>query len=203
MTDTLRILAALETVWDALRERHPDLPAVRVAIDKTGARHDLVYPEDHITSDRRPELAVSADTIRKGGRAVIEHLLHVATHALADARGVSATSNRGRRHNQKFAAMATFVGGHWPDGQSPHPVKGYSPVPVREDTWTELEPYVSAVDTVLATANDLSELSAPAGRGSSRLILACQCPRKIQVGKRVAAQGPIICGVCESEFTEA
>ena len=37
---------------------------------------------------------------------------------------------------------------------------------------------------------------------ASRVKLQCQCPRSISVAPGVAAEGSILCGVCESEFVE-
>lgn len=204
MTDTSRIIAAVATVWDHLRRSHPELPEVAVVIHTTGAPHNLRYAEEegriHGVATP-PELAIHVDTVRNGGRAVIECVIHMATHALCTARGVSETSNRGRRHNQKFAAMAVELGGHWPDGQSPHPVKGYSPVPISETAMAAMAPYVEALDTVISQVGDLDMATRPAGRSGNRLTLRCECGRTLLMGKRVAGQGPVVCGVCRSEFT--
>lgn len=206
MSDTSKLIAAVATVWDALRERHSDLPEVMAVIDTTGAPHDLRWPD----ADGKihgvptpPELAVHVDTVRQGGRAVVEHLLHVATHALCRVRGVSETSNRGRRHNRKFAAMAQELGGQWPDGEPPHSVRGFSPVPVTDPAMADMSPYVSALDTVIEQAGSaLDDLATPPAPAKNRVYLECGCGRTLQMGPRVAAMGPVICGVCREEFTE-
>ncbi|MGP3940498.1 hypothetical protein [Streptomyces sp. 6N106] len=204
MTDTARIIAAISTVWDALRDRHPELPAVSVALTTTGAPHALRYPEDTgtIRGADTPELEIHVDTVETGSRAVMECVIHMATHALCDVRGVAATSNRGRRHNQKFAVMAEIFGGHWPHGQPPHPVKGYSPVPVTDRALEDMAAYVAALDTVIGQA-DLSAVERPTGKGSSRVLLRCECGRTAYMGPRVAAIAPVICGRCGKEFQEA
>jgi hypothetical protein len=43
---------------------------------------------------------------------------------------------------------------------------------------------------------------APVTESRGRLTLQCRCdpPRKVRVGKTIAALGPIICGICDHEF---
>lgn len=204
MTDTAKVLAAIETVWDDFRVHRPELPAVVVGIDMRGRKHALDYREATVTDDHVPPLLeVPLPCVRQGGRAVVEHLLHVATHCLCDVRGVSATTNRGRRHNGKFASVARDMGCEWPDGRSPDPVMGYAPVPVTAAMWADMAPYVTVIDRVLDRSRAVAELEEAAKRtagSGTRLSMGCGCGRTIQVGPRVAAMGPVICGVCHEEF---
>ncbi|MEV7467185.1 hypothetical protein AB0O20_11890 [Streptomyces kronopolitis] len=205
MTNTDKIIGAVQTVWEALQGAHPDLPDVIVAIDTTGARHNLGYPEGKVIgAPVPPELPVHIDTIRAGAMPVMEHVVHVATHALCNVRGVSETSNRGTRHNKKFAAMARELGGQWPDGEPPHPVKGFSPVPVTGEAMPGMAAYVEALGRVLAKVDGLEELAdtAPRGKSGTRMSLECGCGRTLQMGRRVAGLGAVICGICKEEFTE-
>ncbi|MBA0054307.1 hypothetical protein E0L36_26685 [Streptomyces sp. AJS327] len=206
MADLSMIIAAVATAWDALRERHRDLPEVSVVIDTTGAPHDLRWPD----ADGKihgvptpPELAVHVDTVREGAKAVVEHVIHVATHALCRVRGVSETSNRGRRHNKRFATMATELGGHWPDGQKPDSVRGFSPVPVTDTAMADMGQHVAALEAAIDQASaDLVDLAVPHAPAKNRVYLKCSCDRTLQMGPRVAAMGPVICGVCHHEFTD-
>ncbi|AUG87156.1 hypothetical protein HOS58_gp24 [Streptomyces phage Attoomi] len=127
--DGPRVLAAIETVWEVLQESHPELPDVYVIVDRAGARHALAWPEN-LEPDMRPELPIHQDAIRAGARSTLEAILHVATHALCHVRGISETSNRGMRHNKHFRAVAEELGMKWPEGEPPHPTKGFSPVPL-------------------------------------------------------------------------
>lgn len=209
MTDTSKIIAAVATVWEALRERHPELPEVSVAVATTGAPHDLRYEErDRLTGvPTPPELAVTVDTLAEGADAVLDHLLHVATHALCAARGIVETNNRGRRHNAKFAAMARELGCEWPAGQNADRVRGFSPVPVTDEARAAMRPYAVAIEQVLQEAGPIEELAKPVDpvrAATGRVTLLCHCDerRTFQIGRRVAAKGPIICGVCREEFAE-
>ncbi|MFE5616280.1 hypothetical protein [Streptomyces sp. NPDC056524] len=130
--DGPRIIAALETAWEVLQERHPELPNVYAVVDESGARHNLVTP-DRLEADGRMELPVHRDAIAAGPQSTLEAVLHVATHALCQVRGISETSNRGMRHNKRFPAVAVELGMKWPEGQAPHPTKGFSPVPLTSE----------------------------------------------------------------------
>lgn len=204
--DLSGLLAAIETTWDALRERCPELPSVVVGIDMRGKKHALDYREATVTGEMVPPLLeVPAVVVREGGKAVVDHVLHVAVHGLADARGITVTNNRGRRHNQRFAAVARDLGREWPDDRSPDPVTGYSPVPITADMWKFLDPYAVATDRVIERTGAVAALEEAApkrGTSGQRLTLRCGCDRTFQIGRRQAAKGPITCGVCGEEFRE-
>ncbi|MGK5728192.1 hypothetical protein [Streptomyces sp. URMC 124] len=203
MPQGARIIAAIETAWDVLREQHPELPVVYVTVDVAGARHNLAYPVG-LEADMKPELPIHKDTLAAGSRAILESLLHVATHALCHARGISETANRGRRHNRRFADVAEELGMAWPEGEPPHTSRGFSPVPITPEAVEKYAPLMEALDKTLKGV-DLNALQAPPKAGSgSRLTLQCGCvpARTFQIGRRVAAVGPIMCGVCGKEFTE-
>jgi hypothetical protein len=44
--------------------------------------------------------------------------------------------------------------------------------------------------------------SADGRKGSPKngVVLVCDCPRRIRVSSAVAALGPILCGICDTEF---
>ncbi|MGW2633806.1 hypothetical protein ACWC2K_31365 [Streptomyces chattanoogensis] len=198
-----RVVAAIETAWNVLQEHHPDLPAVRVVVDPAGARHNLVWPSSP-ASDERPELPIRHDTLQAGPQAVMDQLLHLATHALCAVRGVSESTNRGMRHNKRFREMATELGMEWPKGQAPHPTRGFSPVPLTAEGEASYAPLIAALATAMEGA-DLDLPSPPRGRSGARLTLECGCKpvaRTFQIGPRVAAMGGIRCEVCGEQFTE-
>ncbi|MFJ9408587.1 hypothetical protein [Streptomyces sp. NPDC101393] len=204
--DLSGVLAAIDTTWDALREQHPEIPVVVVGIDMRGKKHALDYREATVTGEEVPPLLeVPMECIREGGRAVVSHVLHVAVHALADARGIPVTNNRGRRHNRKFADVARELGREWPEDRPPDPSHGYAPVPIMPETWTFLEPYAVATQDVIDRTDAVAALDMAAprrGTSGQRLTLRCGCDRTLQIGRRQAAKGPITCGVCGEEFSE-
>jgi hypothetical protein len=38
------------------------------------------------------------------------------------------------------------------------------------------------------------------GAPKNGVVLVCDCPRRIRVSSAVAALGPILCGICDTEF---
>ncbi|MGW7270801.1 hypothetical protein ACWGH5_09800 [Streptomyces sp. NPDC054864] len=203
-TDGPRIIAAIETAWEVLQESHPELPDVYVIVDNAGARHNLVTP-DRLEADMRLELPVHRDAIAAGPRAVLEAVLHVATHALCQVRGVSETSNRGMRHNKHFRDAAVELGMKWPTGEPPHATKGFSPVPLTPEAESGYAPLVAALGKSLDGVVVGVAESPAKGKSGTRLTLQCECTdpvRTFQIGPRIASVGPIVCGVCGAEFTE-
>ncbi|MFE9396797.1 hypothetical protein [Streptomyces flavidovirens] len=199
-----RIIAAIETAWEVLKESHPELPEVYVIVDNEGARHNVVIP-DRLEADMRLEIPIHRDAITAGPRATLEAILHVATHALCQARGLSETSNRGMRHNKHFRDTALELGMKWPEGEPPHSTRGFSPVPLTPEALAGYAPLIQALGksldgVVLGVAEPATK-----GKSGSRITLQCECtnpPRTFQIGPRIAAIGGITCNVCGAEFTE-
>lgn len=200
MTDTARLLAAVETTWDAIRERHPEVPRVAVVLDRTGVRHTLHEPEGYVTGAQLPELPISVGTLEEGGAAIVGHLLHVAAHGLANVRGLKEVSQQDRRHNRTYADLGREVGLEWPVAKRPHPTYGYGDMSVSPDTMATYEPYSVALDTVVADT-DLSALR-PRPKGTARVRLECECGRRAWMAGSVADIAPVICGNCKAEFTQ-
>ncbi|MET7939649.1 hypothetical protein [Streptomyces sp. NPDC005302] len=150
-------------------------------------------------------LVVSAALLQEGPETVVEFVLHEAAHILNWTRNVSDTTMRGVYHNGSFLSAAEEVGLHWPDGAARIKGRGYSE-PVMSDAARER--YASDVASLTeAIPQVLPHLVVPVvttGGRPGRLTLQCQCdpPRKVRVGKTVAALGPITCGICKAEFTE-
>ncbi len=198
-----RVIAAIETVWEVLQETHPELPDVYVVIDTSGARHNLAWPET-LKSDMRPELPVHRNTVEAGSKPVLECLLHLATHALCYAREVPETTNRGMRHNKRFRDVARELGMEWPQGEPPHPSRGFSPIPLTAEAEKGYLPLLVALEKALKGMGRAMPEPPVKGRSGTRITLQCACTpvRTFQIGTRIAAVGPIVCGVCGVEFSE-
>src|SRR5215472_12882687 len=107
-----RIITALERAWAAIRQRHPEIPAVVVITGSATAqagtprgyqRRGHHWPERWVTGDqdgeRAPELFIAGELLDGpgAGRLVVEVMLHEAAHALAAGRGIKDTSAAGNR----------------------------------------------------------------------------------------------------------
>lgn len=222
-----RLVQALEQAWGAIQRRHPQVPAVVVTLGagSVGVPRG-VLKLGHFAANRWTaggagtpavaELFVGGEGLAQGAESVLATLLHEAAHGLADVRQIQDTSRQGRYHNTRYKALGeelglvvTQVAGI---GWSGTALANGTPVRYA----AELIQLTAAV-----TAYRYAEGSLPstgdgdrggkggggsgsgAGHGSSPkngLVLVCDCPRRIRVSSATAAQGPILCGVCDAEF---
>ena len=119
-----QIITALEQAWAAIRDQHPEIPNVVIVTGAGSNQKGLPegyrlrghhWPERWVTGPadqrRMPELFMAGELLASGGRAVLEVMLHEATHALAVVRGIADTSAEGNRyHNKRFVALAAEMG---------------------------------------------------------------------------------------------
>ncbi|KUN16525.1 hypothetical protein AQJ23_44845 [Streptomyces antibioticus] len=106
-------------------------------------------------------------------------------------------------HNQSFLTAAEEVGLVWPDGAERVKGKGF-PNPVLSDAARKRHaPDLLALEEIIPLVLPHLELPSTSRAGrTDRLSMSCSCtpPRKFRIGRTVAAQGPIICGVCGEPF---
>jgi hypothetical protein len=217
MTDSnAALLAALETAWEVVQSRHPELPAVTFTTGSAVKRDALKWsvrdsvaarePTSVISTDR-PELRIADTTLRAGPKAVITALLHQGTHAVCARRGIRDTTNRGKWHNQKFREVAVEFGLTWPQGKERDMVRGFAEVALTPEAEKAFDPLAEALGDALKAWKRSARKAAAAApkaqpRTDSRLSLTCGCGRKLYMAKTVYAQGGITCDVCGEPFTE-
>jgi hypothetical protein len=201
-------LAAIERTWSAIRDQHPDIPAV-VAMIGTGG-----FERGHLalmtaskwsnTGGRRalPELELAVEALEQRPEDLLQTLLHTAAHALGTARGMTTTSRQGRYHNGRFADLAAEVG-----------------LTVAHGSETGWSSTALAVGTNVRYATELRELrdltrllrtrlgaprSAAVGRSRSNngTSAGCSCspPRLMRMATSVLEQGSVSCGICRQPF---
>jgi hypothetical protein len=128
---------------------------------------------------------------------VFTTLLHEAAHALADVRDIQDTSRQGRWHNKHFATLAGELGLK----ATKDPKLGWSPCTLQPATATR---YASVLvelgDAMRAYRHPEEVLEKTRTNNNNGLVLECDCPRKIRVSTRVAEEGPIVCGICDTPF---
>lgn len=106
------VTSALVDAWDAIRARHTDVPEAVIGM-ATGGRAgsvELVYfvPRRwklREGDDVQHEVFVTAESLGDGAAKVFGYLLHEATHAANEARGVDDCS-ASQYHNKEFRKMA-------------------------------------------------------------------------------------------------
>ena len=197
------VLRVLETTWQAIRARHPQIPPVVVVIasgtDGKQARYGHHAPQRwHVSGEDRAEIMISGEGLRRGAPAVLGTLLHEAAHALAAVRGIQDTSRQGRYHNKHFKTHAEELGitaGH--DQRL-----GWSVTTLPDSTADSYAAQLAALQAALTLWRH--DESSPAGttRRSTNLIAAiCPCGRSIRIAASTLAEAPVTCRACDGDFT--
>lgn len=169
------------------------------------------------------ELFVGGEGLGQGAESVLTTLLHEAAHGVADVRGIQDTSRQGRYHNRRFKALGEELG--LVITQTP-PI-GWSGTELAPGTAEEYAEELEELALALTAYRHIegqvpADPNAPAGPDDDRgeagvdgkaggrrpkngLVLVCGCPkpRKIRASGAVVEVGPILCGVCGSEFAPA
>lgn len=104
-------VTAVADGWAAIRELHPEVPAVRLALGHQSTR-------SHRWAHYRTNEEGVADELFLGydvqtqidGAGLMGVLVHEATHALGTARGIVDCTSQGRWHNERFHQLAAETG---------------------------------------------------------------------------------------------
>jgi len=211
------VVAACEEAWRAFQRHHRELPDV-VIILGSGVERGRLVKLGHWWGGRwetagelRGEVLLAGEALHLPAEDVFEVLLHEAAHGLNAARGVKDTSRAGRYHNARFKAAAVEVGlvvsqiapYGWAETKlSPAALERYS---------GEIDGLRSAVKIARRfdarktgvpepDGSDGSDGGSESGGRSGRSALSCGCGRLMRMAPKVAALGPVVCGVCGNEF---
>jgi hypothetical protein len=202
---TALLIDALDRVWAEMRRRHPDVPTVVVTVGAGSIGsgpgtlrlgHFAAGRWQH-ADDRLPELFIGGEGLKEGPVSVLGTLLHEAAHGLAHARGIKDTSRQGRFHNTRYKRLAVELG----LDVTTVGTLGWSATSVPDTTAIE---YIHQLDELAAVLTAWRHREAdPDRRPSSNngLSAVCGCGRRIRVAPSTYQAGPILCGLCGSEFT--
>ncbi|SCG80627.1 hypothetical protein GA0070609_6550 [Micromonospora echinaurantiaca] len=203
---TAALITALESAWAAIRERHPEVPAAVIVVGSgSPTKPNQGMKWGHFAALRwqagdtqLPEILISGEGLTREPEAVFTTLLHEATHALADVRGIQDTSRQGRWHNKKFSTLAAELG----MSTTKDDKLGYSPCTLTDLTRARYK----AVIADLSEALRFYRHPEPTGEGKSRtnnnngVSCECECPRKLRISKAAFEEGPIVCATCGAAF---
>ncbi|MGW0252522.1 hypothetical protein ACWDYH_38445 [Nocardia goodfellowii] len=221
------LATAIDSVWERIRLRHPDVPEAVVAVASGSQGRGRSVRRGHFGPDRweragvwMPELFVGAEGLAAGAREVLGTLLHEAAHGIATTRGIGEASDNGRYHNKKFQALADEVG----LSTARHQRLGWSLTTVPDETagrfTAELRmleraivahrrPEHSSEDSDHTAAGEGEDDSGEEGasrrskardRNGQPLTCGCEPPRRIRAHKKIIDAGPILCGLCTTPF---
>lgn len=197
------LVKALEQTWTAIQRRHEDVPEVVVTLASGSISRGMKL--GHFAADRwlRGEVAIhelfiGGEGLARGGVGTLGTLLHEAAHAAAAARGIQDISRQGRYHNKRFKTLAESFGLTLEHSAS----IGWSTTTVPDATAAAYASEIRRLDTAI-TAHRRAEATGPGGstRSNNGKAAECSCGRKIRASLTVLDAGPIICGLCGSEFT--
>jgi hypothetical protein len=197
------VVAALEDAWTAIRAHHPDVPEVVVILGAGSEARRGLFKWGHFAAARwqvagsnRPEVLVSGEGLKRGGRAVLATLLHEAAHGLANTRGVKDTSRQGRWHNRRFAALAGELGLK----VEVDPKTGWSQTSLADQLADRYADQLTGLDAALGLWRHAERQLGPATVAHNLLACSCACGRKLRVSRTTLEQAPIICGGCQERF---
>jgi hypothetical protein len=192
-----RLATAVETMWQAIRAEHGELPARPPLAERT--HRELGGMLRSPLTARYPR----RNELREGAEQALAALLHEAAHQLAEARGLAVTSNRGYYHNRAFADLAREVG---LDVAEDDPTRagggprGWSRVTVPAATARRYAEALAGLSAALQSYPAPADTPA-ARRGRNSIVATCACPRRIRIAPTELAKGSIRCGVCDADFT--
>lgn len=200
------LVVAVETAWTAIQKQHSDVPDVVVTLGAgTGTGPGLTFghfaPLRWVHGEAEVhELFIGGEGLQRGARAVMGTLLHEAAHGAAQTRGVQDTSRQGRYHNKKFKDIAESFG---LTIEQAHGI-GWSVTTVPDRTATRYAAAIAKLEKAITAYRHKEGFGAAGGRTNNNNGVAaiCDCERKIRVSKSVYEAGPIICGICQSEFVD-
>jgi hypothetical protein len=210
------LVHACEVAWGDIRVRHPELPEVVVVLG-SGVERGRLVKLGHWWGGRwiadgevRGEVLLAGEALHLEPKHVFEVLLHEAAHGLNAARGVKDTSRGGRYHNEKFATTAREVGLK----VRAMPPYGMASTELTAETEASYEASITALGDAMRIARQLDGIKGVGAEGSNGKDTTaqpqrsrnapgseCGCGRKMRMHESVLAQGPVICGVCGTDFT--
>lgn len=221
------LATAIDTVWAAIRTRHPDVPEVVVAVASGSQGRGRGVRLGHFGPDRwehsgrwMPELFLGAEGLASGPREVLATLLHEAAHGIATTRDITDISDNGRYHNKKYKTLAEELG----LTAARHQRNGWSLTTMPDDTATgyarelsilrraivahrrpehldnDTDPTQPDTDSPDSESDDDTDEKAQ-DRNARPFVCACPTPRRIRAHKQIFDAGPILCGICREPFT--
>jgi hypothetical protein len=201
-----RLVAALEDAWTTIRQHHVEIPEVVVLVGTGTDRGGALRKLGHFAARRwhvagggeRSEILVAGEGLDRSPDTVLATLLHEAARALAFARGVRDTSQGGRYHNRRFAAVAAELGLQ-AAVRRPYGLAATAMLPATEARYAAvLDELTDAL--VLWRATEPPRTRASTGRAGPAVPCTCACPRAIRLPRPILHGAPVFCGGCGAPF---
>lgn len=220
---SLRLISALTDLWNAIRARHPEVPAVVLLpapspnrkLNVLGHFAPLRWKAKRDQDEKAlHEVVVVAEHLDRGPEDILETLLHEAAHAANHEKKIK-DCGRSQYHNAQFRSAAEALG----LAVTTVPHYGHAHTVLAPGT---LDRYAEGVErlraVVISRRKPTSAITPvpPGGAGTdknddqdgedgprSRHIKAtCACPYVIRASRRTLAATTIRCNTCEQAFSE-
>lgn len=211
-------VAALERGWAAIQEHHPELPDTVIVLG-TGVERGRLVKLGHwwggqwqVGSEPRGEVLLAGEALNLPADDVFAVLLHEAAHSLNAARGIRDASRGGRYHNGNFRTTAAAMGLRV-DRADPY---GWARTSLGELARERYAGEITRIAEQMRLARHMPARGAegvgkPGTEGaqserggernrSKRPAAECGCGRKMRMAPSVLVRGPVVCGLCSTEF---
>jgi len=212
---TTHIVTVLNGAWAAVQRNNPEVPDVMIVTGRRRSKQENTIRGQHCAETwhvngrdgRHAEVWVAGERLAEGGTAVMQTLIHEAAHALAKARGIKDTSNKGRYHNREFVKLAEEMGLEGPP-MSAGKSLGYSDCQITSAT-TEL--YAAKIKELDEACKSFVAPAEPEEKPARKpsVKARCQCPdddneitwtKKFEKKQQVTGLPPVLCGICRQAF---
>lgn len=216
------VVRACEAAWADIRSHHAEVPEAVIVLG-SGVERGRLVKLGHWWGGRwladgqvRGEVLLAGEALHMPAEEVFEVLLHEAAHGINATRGVKDTSRGGRYHNQRFADTAREVQLHV-RATPPYGLAGTSLTPESRERYAGT---IERLGEDIRIARKLDRglrvgaegQGAEGGKGGGTdgeegagrrgaAGASCGCGRKLRMAPSVLARGPVVCGVCGSEFS--
>ncbi len=215
------LVAALESGWRVIQEANPGVPDAVIVLG-TGVERGRLSKLGHWWGGQwiadgalRGEVLLAGEALHLKPTDVFEVLLHEAAHGLNMSRGVKDTSRGGRYHNAKFKATAIEVGLR----VGSMPPYGWAKTELAPTTIEHYSSDIGRIGDEMRIARRMTRSSVERGGDAAGpddptvgegdgggapqrpKPAECGCGRKMRMAPSVFARGPVVCGLCRTEFT--
>lgn len=199
----IRLLQTLDSVWQAIRAAHPEVPPVLLLAAPSQRQHGpwghfAALRWQHRTDGKLHEVAVFAEYLDQGPQHLLELLIHEAAHACNYVRGIKDCS-ASQYHNRAFKKTAEELGlevermGH----------RGFAETRLRPETATRFGRQVLQLGEEIRAFRRWSRRSVNVGvqtPSSRNLRASCDCGFLIRVARSTLAATQITCSQCRRPF---